>query len=72
MKEPFDYGETKVVTLREMIDAMSHCRDDETFRWLQTSYVGGDSQIHAGPTLRVTMAQARRDVGILPADELPK
>lgn len=59
-----DYGETREVSLREILEAMAHCRDDETFRWFQTSYVGGDFQIHAGPTLRVTMGQARRELGV--------
>ena len=27
------------VTLREMLEAMVHYRDDETFRWFQTSIV---------------------------------
>jgi hypothetical protein len=40
------------VTLREMLEAMSNYRDDEAFRWFQTST----------DTLRVSMGQARSEV----------
>jgi hypothetical protein len=50
------------VTLRQMLEAMSHYRDDETFRWFQTSVVGADGQTIATDTLRVSMGQARREI----------
>jgi len=50
------------VTLREMLEAMSHSRDDETFRWFQTSTIGAGGVAQATDTLRVSMEQARREV----------
>ena len=52
------------VSLKEMVERMKGYRDDETFRWFQTGYVSSDGSIHAGETLRVTMAQARKELGI--------
>lgn len=50
------------VTLREMLEAMAHYRDDETFRWFQTSMIGPHGTAQATDTLRVSMGQARREV----------
>lgn len=52
------------VTLKSMLEAMHYYRDDETFRWFQTSYVGADGNIYPSATLRVTMGQARRELGL--------
>jgi hypothetical protein len=41
---------------------MAHYRDDEVFRWFQTSIVGAGGVPQATDTLRVTMGQARREV----------
>lgn len=46
------------VSLREMLEAMNHYRDDETFRWILNAR--GEPQ--ATDTLRVSMGQARREV----------
>jgi hypothetical protein len=51
------------VSLREMLDAMDHYRDDETFRWFQTSTVNSRGEPDPTNTLRVSMGQARREVG---------
>lgn len=50
------------VTLREMLEAMPHYRDDETFRWFQTSILNSRGESQATDTLRVTMGQARSEV----------
>ena len=50
------------VTLREMLEAMAHYRDEETFRWFQTSMVGARGEAQAADTLHVSMGQARREV----------
>ena len=50
------------VTLREMLEAMAHYRDDETFRWFQTSIVNARGEPQATDTLRVSMGQVRREV----------
>lgn len=50
------------VSLREMLEAMNHCRDDETFRWYQTSILNARGEPQATDTLRVSMGQARREV----------
>lgn len=51
------------VTLREMLEAMSSYRDDETFRWFQTSSPSHNGMgAVAGPTLRVSIGQARSEV----------
>lgn len=50
------------VSLREMLEAMAHYRDDETFRWFQTSTIGSQGTVQATDTLRVSMGQARREV----------
>ena len=50
------------VTLGEMLEAMAHMRDDDTFRWFQTSIVNARGEPQATDTLRVTMGQARKDV----------
>lgn len=50
------------VTLREMLEAMTHVRDDETFRWYQTSVVGPGGVPQATDTLRVSMRQVRQEV----------
>ena len=52
----------RAVTLREMLEAMSSYRDDETFRWFQTSIVNDRGEPQATDTLRVSMGQARREV----------
>lgn len=50
------------VSLREMLEAMSSYRDDDTFRWFQTSTIGSGGVPQATDTLRVSMGQARREV----------
>ncbi len=50
------------VTLREMLEAMSSYKDDETFRWFQTSVVNDRGVATATDTLRVSMGQARAEV----------
>ena len=50
------------VSLRELLEAMSKYRDDETFRWFQTSTVGASGVPQATDTLRVSMGQARSEV----------
>jgi hypothetical protein len=50
------------VTLREMLEAMSSYKDDETFRWFQTSVTNGRGEPTATDTLRVSMGQARSEV----------
>lgn len=55
---------TREVSLREMLEAMARQSDDQPFRWYQTSSVARDGSIQADETLVVTMAQARRDLGI--------
>lgn len=52
-------------TLREMVERMSHVRDDEPFRWFQDSHPRSDGGINAGETLLVTMGQARRELGLV-------
>ena len=51
---------TRDVSLREMIQAMSHLPDDAVFRWFQTVHDG-----HPSDTLKVTVGQARREAGDL-------
>lgn len=53
------------VTLREMLEAMSSYRDDESFRWFQTSFVNGRGEPQATDTLRVSMGQARLEVSLV-------
>ena len=48
------------VSLREMVDAMAKCRDDETLRWFTVSYINERGEPACKETLRVTMAEARR------------
>lgn len=58
--------ETKDITLRELVERLSHLRDDETFRWFQastTSYLGVPQ---ATVAYRVTMGQARRELLDIP------
>ena len=50
------------VSLREMLEAMAHYRDDETFRWFQTAAMGPQGTAQATDTLRVSMGQARLEV----------
>jgi hypothetical protein len=50
------------VTLRELLEAMSSYKDDETFRWFQTSVVNERGEPDATDTLRVSIGQARREV----------
>jgi hypothetical protein len=50
------------VTLREMLEEMSSYRDDEAFRWFQTSVVNARGEPQATDTLRVSMGQARLEV----------
>lgn len=52
-------------TLREMVEAMGHYRDDETFRWYQDSKLIPSGGWHEPTvTYRVTMGQVRRELGI--------
>lgn len=50
------------VSLHEMLAAMSNYRDDETFRWFQTSILNSRGEPQATDTLRVSMGQARSEV----------
>jgi hypothetical protein len=50
------------VSLREMLEAMAHYRDDETFRWYQTSKINARGEPDATDILRVSMGQARQEV----------
>ena len=50
------------VSLRELLEEMTRYRDEETFRWFQTSMVGAGGVTQATDTLRVSMGQARREV----------
>jgi hypothetical protein len=50
------------VTLREMLEAMGAYRDDETFRWFQTSVVNDRGEPEATNMLHVSMGQARLEV----------
>lgn len=52
------------VSLREMVEAMSSCKDDETFRWFTISYVNARGEPTCSETLRVTMEEARKAVGL--------
>jgi hypothetical protein len=45
-----------------MLAAMAHYKDEETFRWFQTSIVNSRGEPQATDTLRVSMGQARREV----------
>jgi len=58
--------DAKRVSLKEMVEAMRHMRDDEAFRWFQDSYVASDGSIQAGTTYVVTMGTARAELGIAP------
>lgn len=53
------------VTLAEMLNAMNHLDDDATFRWFQDSYVSPDGSVQPGRLYRVSMGQARRDLGVV-------
>lgn len=57
-------GTTRTVSLREMVEAMASSADDETFRWYQTSVVNDRGEPSATDTLRVSMGQARAELGI--------
>jgi hypothetical protein len=50
------------VSLREMLEVMSHYRDDEPFRWYQTSILNARGEPQPTDTLCVSMGQARREV----------
>lgn len=52
------------VTLREMVDAMNKSPDDVVFRWFQDSQPNGDGSIAALDSLRLTLGQVRRELGI--------
>lgn len=54
---------TRSVSLREMLEAMAHYRDDEPFRWFQVSKLEPDRGWHEPiETLVVTMGQARKEL----------
>lgn len=57
---------TRKCTLKEMLEGMSHLKDDEPFRWYQVSKVLPDHGWH-GPveTLLVTVGQARAEISQL-------
>lgn len=52
------------VSLREMIEAMRAVPDGAVFRWFQTSRPDPEITAEAGELLRVTMEQARRELGV--------
>lgn len=59
-----DSLETRDMTLREMIEAMEG-PDEEVFRWYQDSVVIPSKGWHQPTvTMRVTLGQARRELGI--------
>lgn len=60
---------TQDVSLREMLERMSHVPDDEAFRWFQDSYIDPFGKCQPGKTYRVTMGQVRRE--ILGEDPVP-
>lgn len=60
-----DDVETRIVSLKEMVEAMGASSDDDTFRWFQTSYAQPDGSIHHKETLRVTMRQARAELDVV-------
>lgn len=53
---------TRDVSLREMLEAMAHYRDEETFRWYQASHLNGRGEPAPTVTLRISMGQARREI----------
>lgn len=56
-------GETRDVTLREMVEAMGHLPDDTVFRWYQDSVVIPDRGWHQPTlTMRITLGQLRREL----------
>ncbi len=64
-KYPEEYLETREVSLRELVEQMAHVPDDETFRWYQDSKLIPSGGWHQPTvTYRVTMGQARRELGI--------
>lgn len=54
-------SEIRDVTLREMVTAMAHLPNETVFRWYQTTIGGGI----AGDTLRITLGQLRKELGVL-------
>lgn len=52
------------VSIKEMLEAMSRYKDEDTFRYYQISWVGQDGMTVAGNTLRVTVGQARKELGL--------
>ena len=58
--------ETRTCTLREMVEAMSRWPDDTVFRWFQTSCVNEKGGTDPTEMLKVTLGQARIDLGIKP------
>lgn len=59
MTDPFP---TRDVTLREMLAAMAHCKDDETFRWYTVTRLNARGEHTVIETLRVSMGQARAEL----------
>ena len=58
---------TRDASLIEMVQAMSHLPDETVFRWYQCSEVDPSRGSHEpGDTLRVTLGQIRRDLGLSP------
>ena len=55
---------SKEISLQELVEKLAYLRDDETFRWWQDSAVAPDGSVHATDTYRVTMGQARRELGM--------
>jgi hypothetical protein len=52
------------VSLREMLAAMCKYGDDETFRWYQLSHPGVEGVSQPKETLRVTVGQVRKELGL--------
>jgi hypothetical protein len=56
--------ETRAVTLREMLAAMSKSPDTDVFRWFQDSEPLPDGSIGALDSLYVTVGQVRSELGL--------
>jgi hypothetical protein len=63
-KQPIEEGYPVIrkTTLREMLEAMSHYKDDEPFRWYQKSTTSSVGVASPDETLLVTMGQARAEI----------
>jgi len=55
---------TRDVTIVEMLQAMSRYSDDDVFRWFVVSRINADGEPEHVETLRLTVGQARKDLGL--------